>query len=179
MSHGDCRHRAMSHSAAVIRPYRRMLDARETHDVFRGAVLGSASRDYTPEQIVAWAGAPNIDLTGWDDRRATADTFVAVVNGQEGQIVGFGDLRSGGLVDMLFVRPEFSGRGIARLLVEAVKRRAAASGITTLCTYASRTARPAFEQFGFAVVTDRPDNVVGGVIVPNYEMRCDLESSRR
>lgn len=161
----------MSHSAAIIRPYRRTLDARETHGVFRAAILGSASRDYAPEQVAAWAGAPDIDLTSWDDRRAAADTFVAAV---EGQVVGFADLRFDGLVDMLFVRPESTGRGIARLLVEAVKRRAIASGITTLRTYASRTARPAFEHLGFRVVADRPDNLVGGVIVPNYEMRCDL-----
>ena len=166
----------MSGESVVIRSYRRMLDARETHDVFRAAILGSAARDYTPEQIAAWAGAPDIDLRGWDDRRAAADTFVAVV---EGHVVGFADLQLDGLVDMLFVRPEFAGRGIARQLVETVKRSAFASGITTLRTYASRTAKPAFEQFGFRVVADRPANVAGGVVVPNYEMRCDLRANCR
>lgn len=160
-------------SVPVVRPYRRTSDARATHEVFRSAILESAARDYGPEQLEAWAGATDTDLAGWDDRRAAADTVVAVV---DERVVGFADLQPDGLVDMLFVHPEFSRRGIARMLIGVVERTARETGIATLRTYASRTARPAFEQFGFQVVADRPDNIVGGMIVPNYEMRCDLGS---
>lgn len=159
-------------SSAVVRPYVPGDDARGTHLAFRLAITRSAVADYEPDQIAAWAGAENLDLSRWDARRAAAHTFVAVA---DGRVVGFADFLDGGLLDMLFVHPDFGRRGIARVLVATVKREAAAAGLSVLHTRASRTARPVLERLGFHVVADRPDNVVNGVVVPNYEMRCDLQ----
>ena len=92
----------------------------------------------------------------------------------DGRVAGFADFLDDGLLDMLFVHPDFGRRGVARLLVDRVQQEAAAAGLSTLRTYASRTARPAFERFGFWVVVARPDNVVDGHVVPNYEMRATL-----
>lgn len=75
---------------------------------------------------------------------------------------------------MLFVHPDLGRRGIARLLVETVKHEAVRAGLSTLRTYASRTARPAFEHGGFRVVRFRPDNAIRGQAVPNYEMQYDF-----
>lgn len=160
--------------SVVVRPYRRQDDARGTHAAYRSAITRTASADYEPEQIAAWAGAEDVDLRLWDARRVAAYTFVAVI---EGQIIGFSDYVDDGLLDMLFVHADFGRRGIARLLVNEVKREALRDGLPTLRTHASRTARPAFEQFGFWVVASRPDNVISGQTVPNYEMKCDLLTS--
>ena len=157
--------------SVVIRPYRKDDDARGTHAAYRSAIIRTASADYEPVQISAWAGAETINLQQWDTSRLAAHTFVAVT---EERIAGFADFLDEGLLDMLFVHPDFSRRGIARLLISEVRREAAQAGLSTLRTYASRTARPAFEQFGFWVVAPRPDNVVGGQTVSNYEMQCDL-----
>jgi RimJ/RimL family protein N-acetyltransferase len=75
---------------------------------------------------------------------------------------------------MLFVHPRAGGRGVARTLLATVKEEAARRGLTRLHTFASRSAKPAFERSGFTVVTHRPRNTVRGVEVPNYEMRCEL-----
>jgi putative acetyltransferase len=127
---------------------------------------------YDARQIEAWAGPADVDLTGWDDRRRRATTLV--VQAADGTVVGFADLLPDGLVDMLFVHPRAGGQGVARRLVTTLKDEARARGLTSLHTFASRSARPAFERFGFAVVAERLDNAVDGVVVPNYGMRCDL-----
>jgi putative acetyltransferase len=155
----------------VVRPYRSPADAEGTYAAYRSAITRTAAADYEPDQIAAWAGAAEVDLSRWDARRAAAHTFVAVA---EGRIAGFADFLDEGLLDMLFVHPDFGRRGVARLLVDRVQHEAAAAGLSTLRTYASRTARPAFERFGFWVVVARPDNVVDGHVVPNYEMRATL-----
>jgi putative acetyltransferase len=158
-------------SPVVLRAYARGMDAAGTHAAYRTAITRTAAADYAPEQIAAWAGAKEVDLDRWDARRAAAHTVVAVV---DGRVAGFADHLDDGLLDMLFVHPDFGRRGVARLLVEQVKREAAAAGLSSLRTCASRTARPAFERFGFTVVASRRENVVNGQTVPNYEMRCTL-----
>jgi putative acetyltransferase len=146
-------------------------DAEATWEAFRRAVRETASRDYTAEQVAAWA-PDTVDLPAWNERRLGADTFVATI---DGRVVGFSDVRDGGLLDMLFVHPEAGGRGVARALVEAVIGRARELGLTRLHTHASRTARPAFERFGFVVDRENPDNSVGGLKVPNYDLHLDLD----
>lgn len=146
-------------------------DTRSTFEVFRQAIQITAARDYDARQIEAWAGADRDDLSGWDAKRRESFTLVAEA---DSQVVGFADLAAGNLVDMLFVHPKWSGRGVARALVEGIKTEARARGLLSLTTYASRTARPAFESFGFTVVEERPLNTVRDVVVPNFEMRCEL-----
>ncbi|GAB3914520.1 acetyltransferase [Microlunatus endophyticus] len=157
-------------SAVAIRTYRPGLDAAGTYACFRAAIIGTASADYDRTQITAWAGPADGNLEAWDARRSAAHTFVADA---AGTIAGFADLRDDAVLDMLFVRPEFGGLGLAGRLVDTVKRAALAAGLKSLTTHASRTARPAFERFGFVVVAEQPDTTVRGVIVPNYRMRWD------
>jgi putative acetyltransferase len=158
-------------SPIIVRPYGGQQDAEGTYAVFTSAITRTASADYDPEQIDAWLGARPADVEKWNGRRTAARTWVATA---DGRVVGFSDLVDDGLLDMLFVHPDFGGRGVARLLVGTVKREAARAGLPALRTRASRTAKPAFERFGFRVVAFRPDNRVGGQIVPNYEMECVL-----
>lgn len=146
-------------------------DARGTHIAFRLAITRTAVADYEPGQIAAWAGAEDLDLSRWDARRAAAHTFVAVA---DERVAGFADFLDDGVLDMLFVHPDFGRCGIASALVATIKREAATAGLSVLHTHASRTARPALEGLGFYVIAHRPDNVVNGQIMPNYEMRCDL-----
>lgn len=163
-------------SSVVVRSYRQPDDATGTHAAYRLAITRTAAADYDPEQIAAWAGAEEVDLIQWDIRRAAVHTFVAEV---DGRVAGFVDFLDDGLLDMLFVHPDFGRRGLARLLVDMVKREAARAGLCVLRTHASRTARLAFEQFGFWVVAARPHNTVNGHVVPNDEMRCELEPGTR
>lgn len=122
------------------------------------------------EQVSAWA-PETVDLATWRKRRERAHTLVAVT---DGQLAGFTDVTDTGLVDMLFVHPDHAGRGVGRLLLEAVIDTARARGLTRLHTHASRTAQPVLERLGF--ITDRlnESNWIRGKNLPNYDMHLDL-----
>jgi putative acetyltransferase len=145
-------------------------DAEATWEAYFRAIRGTASKDYSPEQIAAWA-PEQVDLVEWNERRLAAHTFVATI---ERRVVGFSDVKDDGLLDMLFVHPDAGGRGVARALVDAVIGKARALGLTEIHTHASRTARPAFERFGFEVERPNPENWIRGQNLPNYDMYLDL-----
>ncbi|HWS32168.1 MAG TPA: GNAT family N-acetyltransferase [Actinoplanes sp.] len=156
----------------LIRRYRE-ADAVATWQVFHAAVHGTASRDYTPEQIRAWA-PPTVDEDRWRARRAAAHTFVACM---DGAVTGFSDFTDDGLLDMLFVHPDAGRRGVARALVTHVLTEAAAAGHRRVHVHASRTARPAFERFGFTVDAARVAEIRGQHL-PNFDMSIALEGAR-
>ena len=158
----------------TLRPYRD-TDAEPTWQVFHAAVRVTAAADYTPEQLAAWS-PDEVDLEAWGRRRAAAWTMVAVAGER---VVGFSDLTDDGVLDMLFVHPDAGGRGVARMLVEAVLNEARRRGLTRVVTHASRTAWPAFERFGFVVERENPDNSTRGVGVPNFDMHLDLPAEPR
>ncbi len=67
----------------------------------------------------------------------------------DGAAAGFASLKSGDLIDMLYVDPDFAGRGAGRALVDALTRLAGARGANTLTVEASELAKPLFEKLGF------------------------------
>jgi putative acetyltransferase len=138
--------------------------------VFQSAVRLTAVRDYTEEQVRAWA-PDETDAVAWAARRAAAFTFVAC---EGDRVVGFSDFTDDGLLDMLFVHPDCSGRGVARMLVERVVQEAKQRGLSRLVTHASRTARPAFEALGFVVDRENTSNWIRGQNLPNFDMYFDF-----
>jgi putative acetyltransferase len=154
--------------AMRLREYRDE-DREATRTVFERAVHGSASADYSPELLEAWA--PSItappDLLEWGTARSEAVTIVAV---EEGQVAGFGDLVGGSVLDMLYVDPRFARRGIATALVDRLCRLATEGGAEAIETDASLTARPVFERHGFVVVVEQTP-VVRGIAMTNFKMR--------
>ena len=93
---------------------------------------------------------------------------------QEGdEVDGFAELEDGGHLDILYVRKDAVGRGVGRLLYDAVEREARGQGLGWLCTEASITARPFFERRGFCVVREQTVSR-RGVSLTNFVMRKDL-----
>ncbi|TCO13866.1 putative acetyltransferase [Kribbella steppae] len=146
-------------------------DAEPTWEAYFRAIRDTASKDYSSEQVAAWA-PESVDLVEWNERRSAAHTFVAVI---DERVVGFSDVTDDGLLDMLFVHPDASGRGAARALVEAVIVKARELGLSELHTHASRTARPAFERFGFEVERANAHNWIRGENLPNYDMHLKFD----
>lgn len=141
-----------------------------TLEVFRRAIRQTAARDYTPEQVAAWA-SDEIDPDGWAARRRSARTRVAEV---DGRVAGFTDVDERGYVDMLFVDPAFARRGVATALLRWAASTARELGAVELSTHASLTARPFFEAQGFTVVAEQHP-VLRGVALTNVVMRRALE----
>ena len=138
-------------------------------DLFRQAVRRTAIRDYTEAQVMAWA--PDVvERERWVERRASRPTWVAEI---DGRIAGFIDLEPDGHVDMMYVHPEFKGRGVATALMAKLEEAAAAQKLGRLYTEASITAKPFFEKKGFRVISAQTVHVRGQDLV-NYRMEKSL-----
>ncbi|WP_188410629.1 GNAT family N-acetyltransferase [Agaricicola taiwanensis] len=120
--------------------------------VFLAAIRQTASKDYMPAQIDAWARP---DRAIWAERRASRPTWVAEIGGRP---AGFTDLEPDGHIDMLYVHPEFQRQGVAAHLLDRVESSARLQGLQSIYSEVSLTARPAFEKAGFAVVA--PERVL-------------------
>ena len=70
-----------------------------------------ASQHYSPQQFSAWA---QIDESRWKEKLAKSQVWVAIINAQP---VGFIS-RIEHYIDMLFVDPEYTRRGVASALLK-------------------------------------------------------------
>lgn len=140
--------------------------------VFHASVHGLACKDYTGEQLAAWAPLYH-DVAQWAERMRTNQPFIAqAIDG--GAIAGFADLQASGTIDMFFVAPAFAGQGVARALMAHLHAQAAQCGITRLNAHVSLTAEPFFAAQGFAVEA-RQQVERAGVVLHNARMAKALK----
>lgn len=130
----------------IIRAYRRD-DCREITELFYHTVHTVNAKDYTEEQLNAWATG-NVDTEQWN--RSLQEHFSLVAT-EDGRIVGFGDIDFTGYLDRLYVHRDHQGRGIATAICEALE--SAVSG--KIITHASITAKPFFEKRGYKVIREQ------------------------
>jgi putative acetyltransferase len=116
--------------------------------LFRDTVRRVNGRDYTQQQVMAWA-PDEIDARKWSNRFDDKAVWVADLDGAP---VGFVDVARDGLIDMLYVHADHQGTGIASRLLRTVETGARTRGLMRLFTEASITARPFFEHRGFRVI---------------------------
>ncbi len=147
-------------------------DEADLHVVFRSAVHEIASKDYTPEQIEAWAPA-SFDSEVWAKRMQGIHPFVVEHNAK---LVAYADVQPTGYIDHFFVSGPFARTGIGTLLMNRIHETASARGIEVLTSDVSRTAQPFFARFGF-IVNEQKASVVRGVTVKNALMRCELTAN--
>jgi putative acetyltransferase len=110
------------------------------------------------------------DPEEWHARMNGRRTLVAE---EDDRVVGFVELEVDGHLDMLYVRGDAVGRGVGRLLYEAVEWEAQNTGLSRIFTEASVTARPFFERRGFRMM--REQTVLRrDTKLTNFVMRKDL-----
>lgn len=151
-----------------IRPFRHG-DESELHAVFHSAVHGIASRDYSSEQVGAWAPTEITDELSrlWTQKLRTIQPFVVEM---DSAIAAYGDIQANGYIDHFFVSAGFARRGVGTFLMRFLLDKAAAENIPELSSDVSVTAQPFFERFGFRVIEHRIA-VVRGVALANALMR--------
>jgi putative acetyltransferase len=147
----------------------RIGDEMALYAVFDSAVHQLASRDYTADQINAWA-ARTIDREAWVHRMQVIRPFVME---HSGHIVGYADVQSSGYIDHFYASGTYARQGIGTRLMNRIHQAAHLRGIRALTSNVSRTAEPFFQKFGFVVI-ERRAPVVRGVVVPNALMRKGL-----
>jgi putative acetyltransferase len=140
--------------------------------VFESAIHQVAIRDYTPEQVNAWAPR-GWDAGLWAMRMQGIAPFVAE---RDGELVGYADVQPNGYIDHFFVGASAGGQGVGGLLMRRIHVRAAELGIAVLSSEVSRTAQPFYRHFGFEVV-DHHSNVVRGVELQVAAMRKVLRAA--
>ena len=115
-------------------------DCRVLTELFYHTVHTVNAKDYTGEQLKAWATG-QVDFDQWDQSLQEHYSLVAVDNGI---IVGFGDIDETGYLDRLFVHADYQGKGVGTAICDQLEQ--AAEG--TLTTHASITAKLFFEKRG-------------------------------
>jgi putative acetyltransferase len=138
-------------------------------DVYFTAIHLVARRDYTVEQVEAWAPR-DVDISVWQNKIRKINPFVAELNGE---LVGYADVQPDGYIDHFFVSGKHPRRGIGSLLMTRILEEAKSLTASALTSDVSRTAQPFFVKFGF-VVTEQRYPEVRGIVIPNAHMRRNI-----
>lgn len=145
----------------IIRSYV-SADCEEIAELFYQTVHAVNAKDYTDEQLNAWASG-RVNLAEWDKSFLEHITVVAVENDV---IVGFGDIDKSGYLDRLYVHKDFQSQGIATALCDKLERSISAEKIFT---HASVTAKGFFEHRGYKVVREQ-QVIRNGIYLTNFIM---------
>jgi len=154
----------------TLRAFRRE-DAAALAALFFSSVHEVGSRDYTFEQVAAWAPKPLSPET-YIEKAADGRLFL-VAEDEEGRLLAYGDLEPDGHIDHLYAHPDAVGRGVASALYAALEAHARAKGMARLYVEASEAAKRLFERRGFTVVKRR-DFDLRGTAIHNYAMEKRL-----
>ncbi len=144
----------------ILRKYQ-PADCRELTELFYRTVHIINAKDYTEEQLNAWANG-QADLEKWNKSFLEHYSIVAE---EEGRIVGFGDIDQTGYLDRLYVHADYQGRGIATAICEQLEQTVRGR----LVTHASITAKPFFEKRGYQVIKEQKVERKG-IFLTNFVM---------
>jgi putative acetyltransferase len=137
-------------SLLILRPYQRD-DALTLLDLFKDTIRRINCRDYTPEQVGAWA-SDEIDPVGWASR--FEGRFVMVAE-YDSKTVGFGELEPDGHIDRFYVSADHQSQGIGSSILNAIVKEANRMNLEKLFVEASITAKPFFSHHGFGLVQEQ------------------------
>jgi putative acetyltransferase len=137
--------------------------------VFHEAIHQIAKRDYTEGQLRAWSPSQRT-AEHWRRRTGELEVKVAVT---ENVLAGFIGFSRSGYIDLLFTRPDFVRRGIARALLLEAETMLRQLGVRTAWTQASLTARDFFQVMGYVILREQTVRC-SGVELGNYRMEKTL-----
>ncbi len=142
-------------------------------EVYWSAIHRVAAKDYSPEQIQAWAPR-NLPPAIWRSRMQAIQPWIAIRGGLP---VGYADLQASGYIDHFFVSGDCPRQGIGAALMNWLLQQAEQAGIALLSSNVSLTAQPFFTRHGFHVVEQRLP-VLRGVQLPNALMHRHMAPAK-
>ena len=115
------------------------------------------SRDYTPSQIERLCGK----FTPEKVRKRFGESSCVAVHSEDEEVVGTATLREDEL-GSVFVRPDWHGHGVGKLLVLHVEEVAKGRGVAVIGAYSSLTALKFYLHLGYEEVDEKvePDGEV-------------------
>jgi putative acetyltransferase len=122
-------------------------------------------RDYTQEQVNAWA-VETMDYEFWQKRLEAKLPYVVEHNGE---IVGFGELDPDGHIDCFYCHSQYQRKGIGSKLLMHIENMAKSRKNKRLYAEVSITAKPFFQNHGFTIVKEQQVER-RGVLFTNYLM---------
>lgn len=161
----------MDHTQEVIVRLYKEEDAPFLAAIFFNTIHHINSKDYSLDQINAWAPNTTLDPLKWVDRWRKMVPIVAVMHDE---IVGFAELEANGHIDCFFCHHEFQGRGVGTALIHVIEQEARQKSIDKLFAEVSITAKPFFEARGFIVVKEQ-SVMVRGVALTNFVMEKSID----
>ena len=135
----------------TIRPYKEE-DAKFLVSIFFNTIHKINAKDYTPEQINAWAPTSIIDFESWDKKWQKLPPISATL---DHKIVGFAEFEENGHIDCFYCHHEYQGCGIGSALMNAIESKARRIKVNKLFAEVSITARPFFEAKGFVTIKEQ------------------------
>lgn len=150
----------------IIRKYK-SSDCKSLAELFYNTVHSVNSKDYSPEQLNAWASG-RVDLTGWDKTFSEHYTVAAVENDI---IAGFGDIDNNGYLDKLFVHKDYQHKGIATAICNELEKYSYNGKITS---HVSITAKSFFMHRGYKVIKEQQVERKG-IKLTNYIMEKQFD----
>lgn len=144
----------------VIRKYR-SSDCRALAELFYHTVHTVNAKDYTKEQLNAWADG-NVDLEAWN-QSLTAHYSIVALDGTT--VIGFGDIDKTGYLDRLYVHEDYQRKGVATAICNELEQTVQGK----IITHASITARPFFEKRGYRIIREQSVERQG-IFLTNFVM---------
>lgn len=122
-------------------------DCKELAELFYDTVHSVNEKDYTKEQLDAWAtGSANLEK--WNQTLLEHHSVVAKENDL---IIGFGDIDETGYLNRLFIHKDYQGQGVATAICNQLEQKIQGK----IITHASITARPFFEKRGYQLMKEQ------------------------
>ncbi len=146
--------------------YYKPSDVKELASIFYHTIHQINSRDYTQEQINAWAPASTLETAGWQKKWEQLVPLVAVC---DERVAGFAEFESNGHIDCFYVHHEFQGQGVGFALMKEIHNIAQQNNIQRIFAEVSITAKPFFQRQGFSVIREQIVTI-RGVALTNYVM---------
>lgn len=154
--------------------YAQHTDALDIIHVHRGSIRDICSKDYTPEQIEAWAGRkfkPEL----WCQTIDRDYVWVVELNSE---VVGFGHLaimsETTAEVMGLYFLDVLRGKGAGKNLLNIMNEVAISQMVKKIELHATITAKSFYESQGFAQMPGKCSVEMQGVDIPCYPMEKNL-----
>ena len=163
----------MSKDQVIVRPAT-LEDCVDTAIIHGESIRGLCAEHYTPEQIHAWhpEDKPENMRIGMTEKGLIP--FIAEHNNRA---VGFSllDPATNTLL-AVYVLPEYAGKGVGRLLTEAIEVEAVKQGCELLQLDSSMNALPFYKRCGYIEGEHTTHRLNTGVDIPCVKMHKNLRS---